>query len=119
MRDLRERDLWRSTILICTGEFGRAAVSKPAEGRDHGPTGFSVWLGGGPIAGGAIIGDTGDGSPEPSDPVTVPDLFATLLTAMGLDPATENLAPGGRPVKLGEGTPVTRLLTPAAIGRRR
>jgi uncharacterized protein (DUF1501 family) len=110
VRDLRERALWDSTLLICTGEFGRTPVINPAEGRDHWPSGFSTVLGGCGIVGGRAMGETGDGEPTPKDPVAVADVYATALSALGLDPDTENVTEGGRPVKLSEGTPLTRLL---------
>lgn len=109
--DLRERDLWSSTVVLCTGEFGRTPKINPAEGRDHWPTGFSLAIGGGPFRGGVVIGETpNDLSKEPADPVAIADVYATVLTGMGLDPHTENMTNVGRPVKLGEGKVLKQLL---------
>jgi uncharacterized protein (DUF1501 family) len=111
IRDLRERGLLERTVVMCGGEFGRTPTVNPAGGRDHWPTGFSLALAGGGIRGGQLIGATDpEGKPDPSDPVKVPDLHATLLTAVGIDPAKLNQTPIGRTVKFSEGTPVAALL---------
>jgi Protein of unknown function (DUF1501) len=58
-----------------------------------------------------VIGETDpDGKPEPANPVTVPDLHATILTAVGINPAQLNQTPIGRTVKFSEGTPVADIL---------
>jgi len=111
IRDLRERGLLERTVVLCGGEFGRTPTVNPVGGRDHWPTGFSMALAGGGIRGGKVIGETDpDGKPEPANPVTVPDLHATILTAVGIDPAQLNQTPIGRTVKFSEGTPVADLL---------
>lgn len=105
---LEERDLLESTVVMCASEFGRTPTINPAGGRDHWPHGFSVALAGGGIRGGQVIGKT---SPRPKldpehpeydleGPVTVQDLHATILTALGIDPATEMMTPIGRPMTL-------------------
>jgi hypothetical protein len=109
--DLRERDLWSSTLVVCTGEFGRTPKINPADGRDHWPTGFSLAVGGGPIRGGQVIGETPpDVSDKPADPVSVQDVYATILTGLGIPPDTENMTDVGRPVKLSEGKALKQLL---------
>ena len=122
MMDLHDRDLLDSTIVLCMGEFGRTPWLNPLQGRDHWPVGFSCVLGGGGIAAGRIIGETNsefaaedrerrvtDHQP-PVDPVSLPDLYATILHVLGLDPADEVYTPIGRPIKLAEGTPLDSLL---------
>jgi hypothetical protein len=113
--DLRARDRWRNTIVVCTGEFGRTPKINAAEGRDHWPSGFSLAIGGGPFRGGRVVGQTSDAQPSddgeaPKDPVAVADLYATLITALGIDPATENMTSLGRPIKIAEGQVVRTLL---------
>ncbi len=109
--DLRQRDMWSSTVLLCTGEFGRTPKINAADGRDHWPTGFSLVIGGGPIRGGVVIGEPPpDMGQNPADPVPIENIYATLVSALGLDPATENITPEGRPVKIGEGRPLRQLL---------
>lgn len=114
IRDLRERGLLERTVVLCGGEFGRTPTVNPVGGRDHWPTGFSMALAGGGIRGGKVIGETDpEGKPEPTNPVTVPDLHATILTAVGINPAQLNQTPIGRTVKFSEGTPVADLLSAA------
>jgi hypothetical protein len=110
LRDLRERDLLRRTVVLCAGEFGRTPAINAAEGRDHWPHGFAVALAGGPIRGGQVIGGTGPDGEPPAAPIPVADVCATVLAAMGMDPGRERQAPGGRPVALSEGKAIGGLL---------
>jgi hypothetical protein len=111
LTDLEERDLLKSTLVIWAGEFGRTPKIQALEGRDHWPHGFSVALAGGGIQGGQVIGATDPaGSPKPADPVSIPDLFATLLTLLGINPAAERTI-DSRPIKLCEGMAIPRLMT--------
>jgi hypothetical protein len=112
VKDLRERKLLDRTLVIWAGEFGRTPSVNPAGGRDHWPMGFSVAMAGGGVRGGTVIGATDpDGKADPKDPVTVGDLHATALTAVGIDPTKLNQTPIGRTVKLAEGKVVRGLLT--------
>lgn len=119
--DLKERELLDSTIVLCIGEFGRTPRLNPLEGRDHWPIGFSCVLGGGGLQSGLVIGETDPHAAKevdkrvtertpPKDPVTIPDLYATILTTMGLDPYQEIQSPIGRPFMLSEGVAIERLL---------
>jgi len=84
--DLKRRGLLDSTIVIWTGEFGRLPVSQGADGRDHNRHAFSLWLAGGGLRGGYCHGATDDFAYKSVDQVvTVHDLHATLLHALGLD----------------------------------
>lgn len=89
LQDLKARGLLDSTLVVCGGEFGRTPtvegdVKKP--GRDHNPAGYTVWLAGGGVKGGQIIGATDDvGYTAVESPVHPNDLQATLLHAFGLD----------------------------------
>jgi uncharacterized protein (DUF1501 family) len=113
VRDLRQRGLLDRTVVLCTGEFGRTPTINPAGGRDHWPNGFSLALSGGGIRGGRVIGATDpEGKRPPSDPVTVADLHATVLTAVGIDPRKVNQTPIGRTVRFSEGEPIAGLLEP-------
>ena len=64
------------------------------------------------IRGGMVIGETDpEGVKDPVRPTTVEDVHATVLAALGLNPAKENVAPGtGRPIKLSPGSPIRELL---------
>jgi hypothetical protein len=111
IRDLRERGLLARTVVVCGGEFGRTPTINSAGGRDHWPNGFSIALAGGGIRGGRVIGKTDpQGSPNPTEPVTVGDLHATVLTAVGIDPGKLNQTPIGRTVRFSEGRAIAPLL---------
>jgi hypothetical protein len=111
IRDLKQRDLLDRTIVLCASEFGRTPKVNVAGGRDHWPNGFSVALAGGGLAGAQVIGATDpEGKKDPVQKTTIADVHATILSAVGLDPAKENVSPVGRPIKLAEGKPIKSLL---------
>jgi hypothetical protein len=111
LRDLKERKLLDRTVVLCCGEFGRTPKINRLEGRDHWTNGFSLAIAGGGIRGGQVIGETDpEGVKGPTHPVQVSAIHATVLTALGLDPQHENVAPAGRPIKLSEGRPLESLL---------
>jgi hypothetical protein len=86
VQDLKRRGLLDSTIVMWTGEFGRLPISQGSDGRDHNRRGFSLWLAGGGFKSGYVHGSTDDFAYEAvENVVTVHDLHATLLTALGLD----------------------------------
>lgn len=113
LRDLRDRDLWQSTVVLVIGEFGRTPKINPLDGRDHWPSGFSCLIGGGGIHNGLIIGatDPEGTAKDPKDPIAVADLFATILKVFGIDPAHEVITPIGRPMAFSSGKPIIRLLS--------
>ena len=108
----RGGNLLDRTVVLCCGEFGRTPKVNPLGGRDHWPGGFSLALAGGGIRGGLAIGQTDpEGVKDPVRPTTIEDVHATVLTALGLNPAKENIAPAtGRPIKLSAGKPIRELL---------
>jgi hypothetical protein len=93
LKDLKQRGLLDSTLVVWGGEFGRTPMTqmnRPDQadnaGRDHHPNGYSMWLAGGGIRGGQVIGKTDDlGLEVAEEKVHVHDLQATILHAMGLD----------------------------------
>jgi hypothetical protein len=92
-------------------EFGRTPQVNRLNGRDHWPHGFTMLLAGGGIRRGVVVGETDpEGGRKLKDPYEVADVHATVLTALGLDPTHEELAPIGRPIKLSEGKPIAALL---------
>jgi hypothetical protein len=112
LKDLKSRDLWESTVVLCIGEFGRTPNINPLAGRDHWPKGFSCLVGGGGMKQGVVIGETdpiGE-KPEPSDPIEVKDLYATLYQLFGVKYANELQTPIGRPMRISDGQPIPRLL---------
>lgn len=110
LEDLNERDLLRSTLVVCAGEFGRSPEINGLDGRDHWANGFTVALAGGGIQGGRVLGATDpEGKKDPVDPVTVPQLFATFMKALDIDPTIEHDTPIGRPIRLSEGQAIGKL----------
>jgi hypothetical protein len=112
MKDLRERGLLESTLVVWMGEFGRTPKITNG-GRDHFPVAWSVALGGGGIRGGQVVGSTTPDGQEVKDRrVGVADLYATIWTALGIDPAKENISPEGRPIAVVDrgGTPIQELV---------
>lgn len=109
---LRQRDLLQRTIVICGTEFGRTPQQNAVEGRDHWPHGFSIALAGGGFRKGHVHGATDPGGEKkaPADEIAVPDLHATVQSALGIDPTTEYTTSSNRPVALSEGKVVASLL---------
>ena len=86
LQDLKSRGLLDETLVIWGGEFGRTPAAQGSDGRDHHPYGFSMWLAGGGVNGGAIYGATDEfGWDAVENPVHVHDLHATILHLMGID----------------------------------
>jgi hypothetical protein len=113
VKDLNERGLWKNTVVLWMGEFGRTPRINPNAGRDHWARCWSVVLGGGLIKGGQAFGatsadgqDVADGSPK----AKVGDVFATVFKALGLDPATQVRDNLGRPLKIADGEPLAGLV---------
>jgi len=113
LKDLKRRGLLDSTLVVWGGEFGRMPISQSAIGRDHNPHGFTVWLAGGGVKGGQIIGATDElGYRAVDQPHSVHDLHATLLHCLGLDHRKLTYYYGGRDQRLTNlgGDPILKLL---------
>jgi hypothetical protein len=111
LRDLKERKLLEKTVVICAGEFGRTPKINGLRGRDHWPNGFSIALVGGGLRCGQVLGETDpEGKADPKGAVTVGDVHATVLTAVGIDPGKVMTSPIGRTVKLSDGKVIKELL---------
>jgi hypothetical protein len=110
MKELKERGLLSSTLIVWMGEFGRTPKFPRPDGRDHWPNSFSAVLAGGGIKGGQVIGDTGrDGASIKKRPVSVPEFLATICQALGIDHQKQNLSNVGRPIRIvGPGTKAVR-----------
>jgi uncharacterized protein (DUF1501 family) len=113
IRDLGRRGLADQTVVVCGGEFGRTPKVNVAGGRDHWTNGYSLAISGGGLRGGLAIGETDpEGKKDPAGPISIEDVHATVLAALGLDPRTENIDPATtRPIKLSEGKPIRKILS--------
>jgi hypothetical protein len=90
--DLKQRGMLDDTLVICAGEFGRTPLgenrggNKVNTGRDHHPYAFSLWMAGGGIRGGQVLGQTDEIGWSPvEDPVHMNDWHATILHLFGFD----------------------------------
>ncbi len=110
--DLDERGLLDDTVLLWMGEFGRTPVINAAAGRDHFPAVTPAVIGGGGVRGGQVVGaTTRDGRAIDGDSLTVPDLFATVLQRLDIEPDTEFTTSFGSPAPATDGgTPIAALL---------
>ncbi len=112
LQDLKERGLLDETLVIWGGEFGRTPMSEKGDGRDHNPTGFTIWMAGGGVKAGTTIGTTDDlGLRAVEDKLHVHDLHATILHLMGIDHTRLVYHHKGRPerIDLNEGNPYTKI----------
>ncbi|MFN4261570.1 MAG: DUF1501 domain-containing protein [Gemmataceae bacterium] len=101
LEDLHERGLLSNTMVTALGEFGRTPKVNPAGGRDHHPGVWTVILGGGPIQGGRVIGESDElGYAPQTRPVTPAEIAATLYHGLGLDPHYELPGPQKRPIPM-------------------
>lgn len=109
--ELKQRGLLETTTIIWMGEFGRTPKINGAAGRDHFPQAWSCVLAGGGIAGGQTYGRTsGDGTHVEEDQTSVGEVLATLCTALGVPPETQNMSNTGRPIAIVDDSPIERLL---------
>lgn len=95
IHDLEERGLLDSTLVIAMGEFGRTPWMNPARGRDHYPNAWSMMMTGCGLKRGVVSGATdADGVDVIEKPYNEQNLFATIFTALGIDPYAEYDLPG-------------------------
>ena len=86
LRDLRQRGLLDSTLVLWGGEFGRTPFAQGGNGRDHNPSGFTMWTAGGGVKGGTSIGTTDAfGYKVVDQKCEIHDLHATMLHCVGID----------------------------------
>ncbi|REK31417.1 MAG: DUF1501 domain-containing protein [Planctomycetota bacterium] len=107
IKDLKQRSLLDSTLVVIAGEFGRTPLGenrvpgKPVTGRDHHPFAFSVLLAGGGIKAGQVVGKTDEIGWSPiEDPMHMNDFHATLLHLFGLDHLKLTVPFGGLDMRL-------------------
>jgi uncharacterized protein (DUF1501 family) len=113
LKDLKQRGLLDDTLVVWAGEFGRTPMSEGADGRDHNPYGFSVWMAGGGVKGGTIMGATDPvGLRAVAEKTHVHDLQATILHLLGLNHHALTFRHNGREERLTEngGVLIERIL---------
>ncbi|HEY7117477.1 MAG TPA: DUF1501 domain-containing protein [Tepidisphaeraceae bacterium] len=114
IKDLKSRGLLDETLVIWGGEFGRTPMSEKGDGRDHNPTGFTMWMAGGGVKGGRAIGSTDElGLRAVEDRLHVHDIHATVLHLLGLDHQKLTYFHKGRPERatVNEGEIYRRITT--------
>ncbi len=101
LTDLKQRGLFESTLVIWSGEFGRTPFAQGANGRDHNPFGFSIWMAGGGVKGGITYGATDEfGYKVVENRVEIHDLHATMLHLLGVEHTKLTYRFSGRDMRL-------------------
>ena len=111
IKDLKQRGLLDSTIVLFASEFGRTPGTQGADGRDHHIYGFSVWMAGGGLKGGVVHGATDEiGFHAVEHRHYVTDIHATILHQMGLDSRKLEL-PGRKRLDIDHGKPIYEIMS--------
>jgi hypothetical protein len=110
LKDLKQRGLLESTIVLFASEFGRTPGTQGADGRDHHIYGFSVWMAGGGIKGGIVHGATDEiGFHAVENRHYVTDIHATILHQLGLDSRRLEV-PGRKRLEIDHGNVIREIL---------
>lgn len=110
LKDLKQRGMLDETLVVWGTEFGRTPGAQNADGRDHHPFGFSVWLAGGGIKRGVVHGATDElGYHAVENRHYVTDLHATVLDQLGLDPRRLEV-PGRKRLEIDFGSPIRQII---------
>jgi Protein of unknown function (DUF1501) len=109
IRDLDDRGLLASTIVLVTSEFGRTPKINASAGRDHFPRVYSLAVAGGGFKKGAVYGSSNPTASEPEEnPVRVEDVLTTVYHQLGINADKELMAPGARPIEIIDGGEVVK-----------
>ena len=109
IKDLDDRGLLASTIVLVTSEFGRTPKINASAGRDHFPRVFSLAAAGGGFKRGLVYGSSNSTASEPEDnPVRVEDVLTTVYHQLGINADKELMAPGARPIEIIDGGEVVK-----------
>lgn len=104
IRDLEQRGLLDSTMVVIASEFGRTPKINGTAGRDHWPKVFSVVMAGGGMKKGIVYGSSDPTASEPDEnPLSVADWATTIYDRMGINADKELMAPGDRPIEIVDG----------------
>ena len=111
LKDLKQRGLLESTIVLFASEFGRTPGTQGSDGRDHHIYGFSVWMAGGGIKGGMVHGATDEiGFHAVENRHYVTDVHATILHQLGLDSRRLEI-PGRKRLDIDHGKVISEILS--------
>jgi hypothetical protein len=103
LKDLKQRGLLDSTLVVWGGEFGRTPEAQGGKGRDHNNTGFTMWMAGGGVKGGVVEGSTDEvGLYAVERPHHLRNIHTTILHQLGLDQDALNYLHQGRRERLTE-----------------
>ena len=101
IRDLKDRGMLDSTLVVWSGEFGRTPFAQGKDGRDHNPQAFTLWMAGGGVKGGVVTGATDDfGYRVVEKKYMIHDLHATMLHLLGIDHTRLTYRFSGRDIRL-------------------
>ena len=101
IQDLKARGMLDETLIVWAGEFGRTPFAQGANGRDHNPFGFTIWMAGGGVKGGSSVGQTDDfGYKAIEDKWDIHDLHATMLHLLGIEHTKSTFRFSGRDMRL-------------------
>jgi hypothetical protein len=112
LRDLEERGMLETTLLLITGEFGRTPRVNASAGRDHWGPSSAIAMAGAGIQGGTVVGASNARAERPeTKPIGPADLAATIYHCLGIDPKTEYKTVEGRPIPVvpGDGRVIKEL----------
>jgi hypothetical protein len=110
LKDLKQRGLLDDTVVVWATEFGRTPGGEGANGRDHHPFGFSIWMAGGGLKRGVVHGATDElGFHAVENRHYVTDVHATVLHQLGLDPRKLEV-PGRKRLELDFGRPIQEII---------
>ena len=112
LRDLEERGMLETTLLLITGEFGRTPRVNASAGRDHWGPSSAIAMAGAGIQGGTVVGASNARAERPeTKPIGPADLAATIYHCLGIDPKTEYKTVEGRPIPIvpGDGRVIREL----------
>jgi hypothetical protein len=111
IRDLDERGMLDSTLVMVTSEFGRTPKINATAGRDHYPRVYSMGLAGGGFQRGLIYGSSNSTASEPEEnPIRIEDILTTVYNQLGINSDKELMSPGARPIEIIDGGEVVKEL---------
>jgi len=111
LEDMDARGLLEETLVVWMGEFGRTPKLNGNAGRDHWPDCYTVLLAGGGVKRGFVYGASDKNGAYPAEnPVRPDDLAATMFHLLGIDPATQVMGVGNRPLHISDGRAILDVL---------